>query len=131
MRHSFLRSRRRCRGFTLVEIMVAMVVLSMLAAGLFSVMVSARHFIARSKRRLVAAELARGEMERLRDHIDGETWSLGTSVDPLNPNAGWTSWTWLADRGGATFEYRYRTTDDANFSRRAVHLQVRWDETTL
>jgi prepilin-type N-terminal cleavage/methylation domain-containing protein len=131
MRRVFLRASRGPRGFTLVEIMVAMVVLSMLAAGLFSVMVSARHFIARSKRRLIATELARGEMERLRDYIDGLTWNNGSGVDPLAPNAGWTGWSSLATRGGVTYQYRYRATDDSNFSRRAVHLQVRWDETTI
>lgn len=118
-------------GFTLVEIMVAIVVLSLLASGLFSVMVSARHFVARSKRRLVAAELARGEMERMRDYIDGETWILNNSSDPLNPDDGWSSWSTLATLGGVVYQSRFRARDDDQFNRREVSLQVRWNETTM
>jgi len=65
---------RKNRGLSLVEILVAMVILTIAAAGLFSSFVAANKFIARSKRRLAAVNLARHINEDLFKYVRANDW---------------------------------------------------------
>jgi len=126
------------KGFTLVEIMIAMVILGLLAAGFFGVMTSGRYLVSRSKRRMAAYELARRQLEFRRSQVRADTWYSGAG--PLAPG-GWSAWGCSTTVGNITYQSRIRvdtvtaaqgctnpTTADCP---RRVTVQVRWNETKL
>lgn len=67
------------KGLSLVEILIAMLILAIAAAGLFSSFVAANKFISRSKRRLAAVNLARHLNEQLYKDVTASTWIDATS----------------------------------------------------
>ncbi|MFH1655924.1 MAG: prepilin-type N-terminal cleavage/methylation domain-containing protein [Candidatus Omnitrophota bacterium] len=71
--------RKHKKGLSLVEILIAMVILAITAAGLFSSFVAANRFIARSKRRLAAANLTRHVNEQLFEYVRADTWADSVS----------------------------------------------------
>ena len=70
-------SRHVSRGFTLVEVMMAVVVLSLVALALSSTLITARRARLVSQRRMKALQLAAQGMEQLR---------TGRSPAPISPN---------------------------------------------
>lgn len=70
-------------GFTLVEIMVSLIILALLASGLFSVLLSSRYLVARTKRRLVATEVARLEIENKRSRYQRADCWYNASCMPV------------------------------------------------
>ncbi len=128
----------RC-GFTLVEIVVAMVILGLLAGGFFSVIVSGRYLISRSKRRLAAYELARRQLEQRRALVRADLWYAG-AADPLNPTGTWSGWGGNTVVGNITYQSRMRV-DSVSAAAgcagaaadcpRRITVQVRWNETKL
>ena len=127
------------RGFTLVEIVVAMVILGLLAAGFFGVITSGRYLVSRSKRRLAAYEMARRQIESQRADVRADTWYLGAG-DPLQPTGVWTAWDAGTVVGGINYQSRRRIdavtaaqgcVGAAADCPRRVTVQVRWNETKL
>jgi prepilin-type N-terminal cleavage/methylation domain-containing protein len=112
------------KGFTLVEIMVSMIILALLAAGVFSVVISGRYLVSRSERRVVAIEIARSEMEHLRPFVRADTWNNMTN--PLfatnDWGAGWDTLTY------APYQVRRRVDTVAGATYRRVTIQVAWNE---
>lgn len=108
-------------GFTLVEVIVATVILALLASGVFSVFVSARYLVARSKRRFAAVEVARKIIEDNRYRVNA-TWDSGA----INGSGTWSAWNNVTY---APYHVRYRTenaTSPAGW--RKITVDVRWDE---
>ena len=113
------------KGFTLVEIMVSMIILSLLASGLFSVMVSARYLISRSKRRVAAVEVAQAEIENKKQYVRDDTWDTG----PLMLQ-GWTSWVNSAINPFYLVRYKVEA-DPLGGACRKVTVQVSWNEPSI
>ena len=128
------------RGFTLIEIMVAMVILALLAAGFFGVISSGRYLVSRSRRRLAAYEIARRQIEARRAEVRGDTWGQGPGTDSLHASGAWSTWGCSTVVGGITYQRRFRidnlTVGEGCFGGggecpRRVTVQVRWNETKL
>ena len=116
------------RGFTLVEIMVAMIILALLSTGVFSVMLSARYLVQRSKRRLIAIEIARREIENHRQFIRADTWYTSGPGNPLDDTGAWLSWT-SAVSGPYSYQWRYRVDPCPDgLECRQMTVQVMWSE---
>jgi prepilin-type N-terminal cleavage/methylation domain-containing protein len=81
-------------GFTLVEVMVALLLLSVAALGLSSTLVSTRKALARSGKRMRAAQLAADGMEQLRagqvpgPPDGGGEFERSTATTPWNGHPG-------------------------------------------
>jgi len=73
------------RGFTMVEILVALVVLLLVVSGIITSFVTSQRFIARSSRRLQAANYARQVLENLWVGVDASHWADTSNGDPLDP----------------------------------------------
>lgn len=113
----------KAKGFSLVEIMVAMVILSLLATGLFSVIVSSRYLVGRSRKRFQAIEIARGRIEQCRRYVRGDSDAF------LNPNSTWTAWDGVTF---APFSVRYRVDPAPGaFQYRKITCQVQWSESSI
>jgi prepilin-type N-terminal cleavage/methylation domain-containing protein len=135
--------RKNNTGFTLVEIIVSTIILSFIAAGMFSILVSGRFLIARAKMRLQAVEIARNFLERGRGYINWTAWSMpyGDFTDPNgNPFApdAWnaaqpTKADWR-DVPSSYYKIRYRVERGGEdvaagrYKARKVSVQVRWGD---
>lgn len=108
-----------------MEIIVAVIILNLLAAGFFSVAFSARNLTWRSRMRLRGIEIARHRIEELRRFVRADTWDTG----PLRVMA-WTAW--AAAPEDAAFQTRYVVQAiAAGFQCRNVTVQVRWNESGM
>jgi len=134
-------------GFSLVEIIVATLLLALITAGILSVSLSSRNVIQRSHSRNTAYQIAEAVAENLRNYLGYNHWNTTSPLsanqtygpyslsagDPLN-----VSWyfgnTALAGRNNA--RYSYEVTDgftgcgglgDACQYRKVV-INVTWDE---
>ena len=114
------------KGFSLVEVVVASVILALLASGVFSVMISARYLVGRTRDRARAVELARQQIEQMRQLISADQWNLTTS--PIYPGS-WSGWS--PAPGASNYEYRYKVSTVVGAECRQVTIQVRWNETRL
>ncbi len=111
------------KGFSLVEIMVAIVILALLASGLFSVIVSGRYLVGRSRKRFQAIEIARGEIERLKPFVRGDTDAS------LVANSVWSAWDAVTY---APFSVRYKVDPPPGlYEYKKVTCQVRWNEVSI
>ena len=62
-------------GFTLLEIVIAFLILSVATAGLFSSFMAARKYVSHSRHRLAAANAARIILEDLKNSVRQDTWN--------------------------------------------------------
>jgi prepilin-type N-terminal cleavage/methylation domain-containing protein len=119
----------RNKGFTLVEIIVAMVVLALLSTGLFSVFVSSRYIVRRSRSRLVALEVAKNVIENKRQYIRANTWYLGNASDPLNPTGAWSA---PDTTTYPPYSVRFKIDPGpSNTDYRKISVQVQWNDITI
>jgi prepilin-type N-terminal cleavage/methylation domain-containing protein len=86
-RHRTVRRRgasvRRSRGFTLVEVLMAMVILAIILMTLISVFIYGYNVISRTKQLAVATQVCQAEVERIRGLSFDSLSSLGaTFTDP-------------------------------------------------
>lgn len=113
----------KTKGFSLVEIMVSIVILALLAAGIFSVIVSGRYLVGRSRKRFQAIEIARGEAERLRPFVRGDTNAS------LVANSTWTSWDHVTY---PSFGVRYKVDPAPGaYQYKKVTFQVNWSDVSI
>ena len=138
-------------GLTLVEIIVAALLLAIISAGMFSVTLSSRKLTSRAQRRHFATEVAQTVLENLRAYLGADHWDNDTPIDPGNTSlfvgeGGWSNWyniethTFLniKDRfGNSEFatryggRWRYRVEDVDSYDYRKAEVEVDWDETQL
>ncbi|MFH1691692.1 MAG: type II secretion system protein [Candidatus Omnitrophota bacterium] len=113
----------KTKGFSLVEIMVSIVILALLASGIFSVIVSGRYLVGRSRKRFQAIEVARAEVERLKPFVRGDTNSS------LVANSAWSAWNHTLY---PPFGVRYKV-DPApgSYQYRKVTVQVNWSDVSI
>ncbi|MFQ5680660.1 MAG: prepilin-type N-terminal cleavage/methylation domain-containing protein [Candidatus Omnitrophota bacterium] len=122
------------KGFTLVEIIIASLIMAVTIGGLFSVFVAGGRFVQRAQRRLRAFNVAQAEIEKRRKFVRIDTWDTAD----LRATGNWGAWT----NGGVISLnkpiYHYRVQNDPNSNVpstvsgnqrcRRMDIQVRWDE---
>jgi prepilin-type N-terminal cleavage/methylation domain-containing protein len=121
--------KKRINGFTLLEIMVAMIIFAILAAGFFNTMASSRYLVSRSKRRLIGMEIAQQAIETNRRLVNASRW-YNTS-DPLYPTGGWTGWAAVASNPNYYVRFKVENVTAAGWTPecRKITVQVEWNET--
>lgn len=119
---------RHYKGFSLAEILVAITILSLLAAGFFAITFSARNLIWRSKKRVVALEVAKANLESLRQYINASTWYNAGS--PLEPTSTWVDMGAVAGFPGYNWSYRVDSLP-GGYTCRGVTVRVRWNESSF
>lgn len=115
--------RLKKQGFTLIEIIVSMIILALLASGFFSIMVSSRYLVMRSRMRLLATELASQQIERLKQYVRDDTWAV--AGNPLDPTGIWNAIAGMP--APYTGDYKVES-GPPNTDYRKVTVRVRWNE---
>jgi len=65
------------KGFTFIEIVVAMLILTIAATGIFASFVSSKKYFQTAHHRIFAMNLARQTLEDLRLEVRADTWDNG------------------------------------------------------
>lgn len=111
----FMKNKKREAGFSLVEIVVASVLLAIIAAGIFSVTISAKKIISSSSQRKMAMEVAATILENMRVYLGDNNWT-SNSCPPTPPgpcttgspfsykDKGWMPKLWWLGRGSDTYD---------------------------
>ena len=143
-------------GLTLVEIIVAALLLAIISAGMFSVTLSSRKLTTRAQRRHFATEVAQTVLENLRAYLGADHWENATPtlIDPnyvgFNPPDDWTEWYYITGNGDPNIRlkikerfgtsefatrydgrWRYRIQNQPPHHYRKAEVEVDWDETEL
>ncbi|HDZ76478.1 MAG TPA: prepilin-type N-terminal cleavage/methylation domain-containing protein [Candidatus Omnitrophica bacterium] len=131
------------KGFTLTEVVIAAVIMSLTIGGLFSIFISSNRFVQRANRRLAAVNLAQDQIERRREFVREDTWTEANDNANLGTTGGtWNPGGWIAGPsvGAIAQSYRYWVEDDSSpgnpvpaaagaaFPARRVFMQVQWTE---
>lgn len=93
----------RQKGFSLIEVVVASVLLALISAGIFSITLSSRRLIGRSHIRYYAAEVGQTVFEKLRSYLGADCWDNVSSpiyaTGAWGPGAGPNDWYYLTGTG--------------------------------
>lgn len=139
------------KGLTLVEVIVASVLLALISAGIFSITLSSRKLINRSSKRHYANKVAEAVLENLRQYLGAEQWYNASSA--INPAATTSNSTWPGSNwyylnsnnflnmqtifGSSEFatkyngRWRYRVLDPGlPYEYRKAEVEVGWTELT-
>jgi len=133
------------RGFTLVEIIVAVVILALISAGVFSVTLSSRKLINRSQRRHFANEVAQAVLENLRSYLGADQWDntslpitardwechyfSETGNNLVNTISSQFGSSEFATKYGAQWCYKI-TAPGEGYEYRKAEVEIRWNEPT-
>jgi len=138
---SYFLKKKSISGFTLVEILIAFVILTTAVIGLSSSFVASHKYVKRSRHRLAAVNLARTILEDLKAHVRQDTWTDDTSnllacpgasypctknynlpvMYPFNLPLGWSA-TYFIEQPPAL--------DINGMQMRQVTVNIHWDEPT-
>ena len=140
------RAKLSLAGFTLVEVLVSLVIISITATGIFASFIAAQYYVKRSKRRVIAFNFARQQFERLKPSVREDTWANPPQCDPdLNGVAltsalncasyspaepTWTNWKNLPGDFGNSATWngrrRYKVEASGSGDYRVVTTEIRW-----
>ncbi|RKY30909.1 MAG: hypothetical protein DRP74_05995 [Candidatus Omnitrophota bacterium] len=78
------------KGFTLTEIIISMVILSLVVAGMASVFVAGKRYVLHSRERVAAMEVAKCYFSELHTQVRADEWgdncvSAGSTTDCPGP----------------------------------------------
>jgi|GEM_PF-1718720 prepilin-type N-terminal cleavage/methylation domain-containing protein len=119
------------RGLTLIEIVVALVILSISMLGITNLLVSSKRYVRHSRCRTQAVNLARFYLEELGMYVRADQWQAGDYSNPLSSGHHIiTENFWL---GTPLIRYRlyYDVSGLDDFGMRRVKLEVKWIEPTF
>jgi len=118
-----LRHLKRKRGFTLVEIVIAAIIFSLVSIGLYATISALSGPAELSTKETTAAFLGKEALERLRLAVNAEVWDDSSpATNPLAPGPHATS----VPVDGVTYTIQYDVSDDASAGGRFVNLNVTW-----
>ena len=109
-------------GFTLLEILVSLLILSIVITGIISVFISSKRYTVRSRHRLQATSLARQILADLYKEVRQDTWDTGRLrgnyseqgtiyIDPI------------------TYTWNLTVSNVTGYDYRRVTVNVTWNET--
>ena len=114
-------------GFTLVEVIVALVILAATVAGIFASFIASQRYVATAKRRIVAVNFARQKLEELRPYVRQDTWTNSTNPLYSPDETSATPRILPGDFGTQWGGKRYYTVNTSG-TYRPVNVTVTWSE---
>jgi len=110
-------------GFTLLEILVSLLILSIVITGIMSVFIASRRYIVRSRHRLQAANLARQVLEGLYKDVRQDTWDTGGLSVGSSKNCGIS-----CSLDNISCTCRYSVNNVSGYDYRKVDVTINWTE---
>ncbi len=115
------------KGFSILEVLVALIIMGLALLGMFSVFIAGRRYTERSRRKLTSINIGRKVLESLKDDVRQDTWDTGNlsagtgyTVDPsILPERFLTYW-------DGTVYYDVSQVGTSNI--RQASITVRWNE---
>ncbi len=119
---------RRCRtlrGFTMLEVLIAALILSLVMVGLMNVFLGSKRYILGSRWRITAGELSRYFLGPLSLNVSQNTWNSSW----LGSGGNYSSNIML---DGINYIANYNITQNFNLTNVSkVKLNVTWNDTTI
>lgn len=114
------------RGFSITEVVVAAIIFSLAAAGMYATIVSFNKPAATFSEASQAAFIGKQVLESLRPSINQESWdSVNSLVNPLS--LGTHNWT-AVTVDGISYNGNYLVESDTTTSGRKVTLNIYWTD---
>lgn len=108
------------KAFTLLEIIISVVILSLIMAGLIGVLVAGKGFIQHSRYRMGAGEIGKRFLDPIQSYVRQDTWA----TNPLGTNSIAT-----ATDGVYTATYIANSLAEANMgAMKKVTATITWNE---
>lgn len=105
-------------GFTLVEVIVALVIMLITATGVFSSFIVVKRYVVRATHRILALNFARQELEEFRPQASSLTPTTWTSYENLPGE--------FYSKFNAQRCYKVEIVTDRDYHK--VTVKIRWDE---
>lgn len=133
-------------GFTLVEVVVSVVIVTLTAAGIFASFIAAQNYVSRSRGRINTSNAIRQQIENMKVYVnqtrlvespspncdpDANGLSLTAALGCAGSDPGWTSWKNVTGTFGQEPLYgkrRYRVTELTPGGPRRAEVQINWTE---
>jgi prepilin-type N-terminal cleavage/methylation domain-containing protein len=112
------------KALTLMEIIVATVILAIVVAVLTGTFVLGKRYISHSRSRMSAAELAKFVLDPLAMEIREDTWN--TAANNLSVQS--LPRSYAQEAGGVSYTLSYNVSDLPNTALRKVVLNLTWSE---
>lgn len=113
------------RGFTLLEVLVSALLLSLVMLGLMNVFTGSKRYLLGSRWRITAGELGRYFLEPLSLNVSQNTWATGW----LGAGGNYSSSITL---DGINYSAEYNITPNFNLTNVSkVRLNVTWNDITI
>ena len=117
--------RKKKSGISLLEIIVSMIILALVMVGLMNVFVVGRGYMAHSRFRTSAGQLATVFLDPLQNEVREDTWDSNNLSVTTTPQTRATQ-----EIDGITYTPTYFITDESSGAAlRRVRVNVTWNET--
>lgn len=114
-------------GISMLEIIISMLILALVLVGLINVFVVSRSYIAHSRSRTSASQVAAIFLDPLQNEVDETDWNQSTNC--LTATNGWRTGPSLPFNG-VNYTSTYEVTNEsAGTELRRVRINVTWNET--
>jgi len=114
------------RGISLLEIVIAMVILALVLVGLVNVFVMSKGYIAHSRSRISAGELGKQFLDPLQAYVDQSTWEEAGGNN-LSRDHNFTGSKTIVNNIEFTPQYNV-TAGPAGTELRKVTVNITWNE---
>jgi len=114
-----------CRGFTLVEIVVASVVLSLVVVGMLSIFVAGSKHLIHTRERMTSAELGKFFLDPMQMSVRQDQWTVTNALLIAGPINLPSTPQMINNR---QFSGTYRTDPVAGTDLRRVTATITWNE---
>lgn len=102
---------KKCRGFTLLEILVAMSIISLISMAFFSFLSSSTKINSKNEKDINSLNIAQSEIEKLRQQIKSTNWDNNLYIQVDNSgylyinNSGDNNIKWIKNSNDKSIEY--------------------------
>lgn len=119
---------RNKRGFSLLEVLIGVFIISIAFSGIISVFIGSRKYVLRSQKRLGSANVARDFIESLRNSVRASTWeNTDVASNPLAKGIYNTSNKVILE--GVQYDVNYAVSDaETGSGNKAVKITISYPE---
>lgn len=116
-------------GFTLVEVVVALMIILITVTGIFTAFIAAARYARDAKNKVTAVNLVRQRLEELRPYVRQDTWNNPANLLYAPPGGTEIYPDYNYAINNFNYTVGYTVTADATNDRRTVEVKASWNVT--